>query len=516
MKKLMNKDLGKIRRELGRKSIKTFAQIYFKNYLENPMCSFHEDLYKTLYEMTAKRDQREAIAAPRNSAKSSISNTIYTAWSICYGTEDFIIILSDVKSKAVDHLNSIKHALETNDLLRSDFPEIFASKPKRWANDEIMMASGVRVVALGSCQKIRGKRKGHARPSLIIIDDIENEVNTATVEAREKLFNWFTKAVLKAGTDKTNFVVIGTILHFDSLLAKLTDDNKMPGWNKFLYKSVISWAIHQDLWQKWSAIFNYREDYMGKRGKEAAFVFFSENKDKMLEGTQVLWPERESYYDLMVMREQDGENSFDTEKQNSPVNLKDCTFNPDEFHYYDDDFKSEGELLSTIDTTLLLFGGCDPATGESTARGDYSAVITIGLDSKTGIMYVLDADIAKRNPDSLVETILSYCQIRRYSTFAIESNGFQELIQRELERRAAQKHIYAPVEGIKNTSDKVTRIFSLQPYIKSGYLRFSRRHTVLLEQLRYFPKGRFDDGPDALELACRIAREPGIVKAMII
>ena len=176
------------------------------------------------------------------------------------------------------------------------------------------------------------------------------------------------------------------------------------------------------------------------------------------------------------MHEQEGERSFDSEKQNSPVDLKDCPFNPEEFFYWEDQFKSEEELLKTLKGPVRFYAGCDPATGQSIDRGDYSAIITVARDSDTGIIYVLDADVSKMLPESLVETILTYCQMRRYTKFGIEDNGFQELIKRELERRAAKKNIHAPVQGVKNTSDKVSRILSLQPMIKSGFLRFSRRH----------------------------------------
>ena len=114
-----------------------------------------------------------------------------------------------------------------------------------------------------------------------------------------------------------------------------------------------------------------------------------------------------------------------------------------------------------------------------------------------------------------METILTYCQMRRYTKFGIEINGFQRMIKDEFERRAAQRNIHAPVREIKNTTNKISRIMSLQPLIKSGYLRFSRKHTVLLEQMRYFPKGRHDDGIDALEMACRIARERGFATVYI-
>ena len=47
----------------------------------------------------------------------------------------------------------------------------------------------------------------------------------------------------------------------------------------------------------------------------------------------------------------------------------------------------------------------------------------------------------------------------------------------------------------------------LQPAIKNGTIRFSKRHHTLTEQLKHFPKGAHDDGPDALEMAFRACQE---------
>lgn len=41
-----------------------------------------------------------------------------------------------------------------------------------------------------------------------------------------------------------------------------------------------------------------------------------------MEGTEVLWEEKLSYYDLMVMRLTEGEASFNSEEQNEPINPK--------------------------------------------------------------------------------------------------------------------------------------------------------------------------------------------------
>ena len=40
-----------------------------------------------------------------------------------------------------------------------------------------------------------------------------------------------------------------------------------------------------------------------------------------------------------------------------------------------------------------------------------------------------------------------------------------------------------------------------------AYLRFCRKHRLLLDQMTQFPLAKNDDGPDALEMAMQIAQE---------
>ena len=61
---------------------------------------------------------------------------------------------------------------------------------------------------------------------------------------------------------------------------------------------------------------------------------------------------------------------------------------------------------------------------------------------------------------------------------------------------------------INNTVNKQVRIRRLTPYLAQGRLRFkgdSPGARLLVEQLRDFPLADHDDGPDALEMAVRLA-----------
>ena len=52
--------------------------------------------------------------------------------------------------------------------------------------------------------------------------------------------------------------------------------------------------------------------------------------------------------------------------------------------------------------------------------------------------------------------------------------------------------------------------------LKSGTIRVKRTHKLFLEQCRYFPKGRFDDGLDALEMGIRTSGEDRTVRMWIV
>jgi hypothetical protein len=68
----------------------------------------------------------------------------------------------------------------------------------------------------------------------------------------------------------------------------------------------------------------------------------------MLEGTQVLWEAKYSYYDLMRMRLEEGAASFDSEMQNEPVNPKDRIFDADNYGYLEDKYSTTENLLVSL------------------------------------------------------------------------------------------------------------------------------------------------------------------------
>ena len=80
-------------------------------------------------------------------------------------------------------------------------------------------------------------------------------------------------------------------------------------------------------------------------------------------------------------------------------------------------------------------------------------------------------------------------------------------IAAEFERRQLGGIVPA---AIHNHVNKQMRIRRLGPFMSHRRLRFlagSASTRLLVEQLRDFPAGAHDDGPDALEMALRLAEE---------
>lgn len=499
------------RRQTASQSLRAFAQLYLPHCLTKPDSKLHHDLYGLLQELPQRPGARVAIAAPRGSAKSTLVSQIFLLWCICHRLCRYIVLMSDTADKAADFLGHVKDELTGNDRLAEDYPEVCEpgsrrARLTRWRSGEIITRNQVKVTALGVGQNIRGRKSREDRPDLIILDDVESQENTATQPGRAKLSDWFHKAVLKAGTPQTRVIVIGTVQHYDSLLARLTNPIKSPLWEGRVYRAVMQWSDHPELWQTWVQVLRGQQEHEGKTGPQAAKAYFEAHKEEMLAGTEVLWPEVEDYYTLMQMRESEGPASFDSEKQNEPVNPEDCFFLEEDLRFGDDRFEDEQSLIAAVGKNAVVVGACDPSLGRQGQRADDSAIITLLRDRENGTLYVLDADIARRKPDRIIEQVLSYARLRKYERFGFESNQFQEFLADELQRRSAAAGLHLPVEPIQHSSDKAGRIQSLQPLVRSGLLQFSRRHATLLEQLRLFPKAAHDDGPDALEMAVATAR----------
>lgn len=460
-------------------SFRSFAQTYFPHYIKHSPATVHDYLFDRFQEVVDNKvGDHDAVAAPRGHAKSTIITQIGTLWCIVTGRKKYPLIVMDALDQALPMLEAIKAELQFNPRLLLDFPEA-TGQGRVWQVGVIVTANDVKVEVFGSGKKIRGRRHGPHRPDLIIGDDLENDENVRSPEQRDKLMSWVTKSLLSLGPadDSMDVFIIGTILHYDSVLSRLLK-NKL--WRGVKFRAVEQWPARMDLWDRWAEL-------LLNDGEEVAKAYYDKRRE-MDVGAKICWPGGTTFYKLMVKRARDGKAAFDSEQQNEPVSGDDAPFaNCIQFWV---------NRLSE----WVFYGTCDPSLGKKGASRDPSALLVGGGNRVTGVLDVVEAKIAKRVPDKIIEDIIALQAEYRCLTWVVEAVQFQEFLRTELVKRSAARGIPVPAIAVTPHDDKILRIESIQPHVANGLIRLNPNQFTLITQLTHFPKADHDDGPDALQM----------------
>jgi len=134
--------------------------------------------------------------------------------------------------------------------------------------------------------------------------------------------------------------------------------------------------------------------------------------------------------------------------------------------------------------------------------------VKLGLDENC-VLYC-GADLQRRDTEQIVADGVEHVRIFRPDGFGVEVNQFQQLLVPDFERVGRERHVDLPIYAINNQVNKAVRIRRIGPYLGQRRLRFKARSAgtlLLVQQLRDFPVGDHDDGPDALEIAVRLMSE---------
>jgi predicted phage terminase large subunit-like protein len=490
---------GRARRLLAARSaapgLLSWGRTYLPKHFTQPASIMHRWLARKLDSIWQRRGARLNVLGPRGGAKSTIAALAYVLRAAIEGWEPYVWIVSDTRHQARAHLENLKAELVDNPRLAADYPDAVAKGPV-WRSDAIVLRNGVAVEAFGTGQRMRGRRRRAHRPTLIVCDDLQNDGHMQSPLQRERSRTWFHGTLMKAGTPRTNFVSLATALHRDALAMEL---HRTPGWTSRIFKAIPRWPENVSLWQAWEEIYT---DLTAPDYQDRARAFYQRHRPQMDAGAVVLWPEVEDLYTLMCIRAEGGHAAFEREKQNSPINPELCEW-PDS--YFDEtiwfDDWPEGLRIKTM--------ALDPSKGADARRGDFSAFVMLGV-SRQGMLY-LEADLARRPTPEIVADGVELYRKFRPDAFGVEANQFQELLAGEFEAEFRRQEILAPRPWLlHNRVSKELRIRRLGPYLSSGRLRFkagSPSTRLLVDQLKDFPLGDHDDGPDAAEMAIRLAAE---------
>lgn len=214
------------------------------------------------YELSSLADSGAryiAVAAPRESAKTTILCFNIPINRICYKKKRFIILVSNTFGKASKNLQTIKEEILHNPYIKNLYGEIKLEKDAE--GDAIFVHPDgfkTEVLCKGYEQipSIRGLKFGAYRPDLIIGDDMEDDEMVLSQERRKKLSDDFDTALIPAGDRECcQYIFIGTVLHDDALIAKLISPEYYHEYKKLKYVAHIEpdTSNERSLWnEKWT------------------------------------------------------------------------------------------------------------------------------------------------------------------------------------------------------------------------------------------------------------------------
>jgi len=450
---------ARARRERGRADIFNFARTYLPHYFYCEAADFHLEA-DALINAPAEPGELKppiVIAAPRDHAKSTSITLLQSLQRAVYGRNHFTILGSDTKDLAADFNAYLFLEMVENERLTADFGQLL--DPNQSVYD-FVTGTGVRILARGSGQRLRGVKHGPHRPDLFILDDMENDQNVKNPRLVEARLRWVTEAVLPAIAADGALVWVGTILARRSALGQVIHSQKEPykHWTRRCYRAI---------------------DPEGR----------------------ALWPARWPVNQLLAKKRQVGTVAFNKEYQNNPQD-EESPFREEWFRYYS---RADLELVRR---RLLIASGTDPS---STAQGDNKGHTVVGLDPLTMVIYLLRTWGKKLSPSGLLDAL--YLSHRHHGWVAggIEDNALKDWLKEAVDQAAKRHGRRLPLREVHNSANKEARIVgTLSPLVEAGHILLPEddpEAEALKEELLYILDGSTpDDQADSAEIAVRIVQ----------
>lgn len=458
----------------SRKKIKITPQLVYglsesllKSRYDDPVDT--PDFHLELWELCCLDKKYVAMAAPRGHAKSTAVTHAFTLACVLFRAKQHVLIVSDTESQAVGFLGDIKREFLENEELISLF-EI--KKLLKDSETELIVeledGYQFRIIARGSEQKLRGTKWRNKRPDLIIGDDLENDEIVMNDDRRAKFRDWFYKALMPCGSKDCWVRIVGTILHMDSLLARLTpqaedayadveplkivDTRKNTSWYSVTYRA------HPSI-----------DDF-----------------------DAILWPEQWPIERLKMERQnyvEDGNpEGYTQEYLNQPIDETRAYFRKQDLKPIPPDANEPERYYITVDMAI----------SEKKTRA--FTVMVVASMNALGTIRVRDVRRGRWGSYEIVEELINLSVRYNPELIGIEDENISKSLGPVIERESYNQGVYLPIKKLPPVRDKIQRARSIQYLMRAGRVEFdveSEWFESFRQEIVYFPRGVHKDQVDA-------------------
>ena len=477
---LMARDGAKERKAKALKDFGYFIITYFPHHVDNiteESSHFRSYIHKNL-DTLAKKHKKLFLSAYRGGAKTTTISRLYSLWKLARGETRNTVYFSDTKETAQENLEFIKVEIEENKSYAYDFE---VRRSYKWTDTVIIVhtTAGLTKMACFVMGKGRGKNFLSHRPDLIICDDIENDENVESKAQRDKNYNWFKKTVLKMPDRKKPYIIIvvGTILHHDSVLARIGKRKDFFAKN---FPLVLSFPRNIDAWE--DLYNNYSlEDARKQYNRRRAFY----DAEAELDDTKI------SLFDVMMEYFEDVD-SFMSELQNTPISGAKIIHKG---------YRTYREM-PRVDAYYMAV---DPSLGKN-KKSDYFGLGYHGYSKKEKKFYSRISGYKIPAIDMIPKIIELYIELKKSGkpvVLAIETVAFQDFYKDILILFSKSYNVHIPVITYNNRASKELRIEGIAPLYRDGTIMVHEDDRIFREELDTYPKSPHDDLLDTAEMAYR-------------
>lgn len=455
--RLANPNESVFRKVLATQHFHVYLYCYLGKKLKLPPADFHIGLIDDLQSV----ERFIAVMGFRGCAKSTILEC-FAEWQLVTGRSAFTVWIGATDPDAKEAIANIASSIRGNDRLIRDF-DIDIERKKhgmydKWSEGQLSIG-GCTIIARSRGQKVRGRKFEDARINTIIVDDLEDTDAVKTAEKRKATRVWFFAEVINATAqgvlgDDVKIVMLGNLVHKDCLIANLMKNKTVR-----VHKIPL---LDEDGNIAWPGLYPDMD---------------AVNKEKEK---------------VMLAGEGLGHIIWNREYLLKMVDEEDQIIKREDIHRYTDDWLQKPKLRGGV--------GVDLAISEK-ATADYTAMIKgCIVENDYGEQRLL---IMKNNVKQRMDfaTTMEKAKSQRLvmpdgTVFFVEDVAYQKVAIQVMERNGI------PVEGMKVSKDKRSRLVSVSSFIKSGMVMFPENESEdivqLIEELIGFGIEEHDDMVDGL------------------
>ena len=310
---------------------------------------------------------------------------------------------------------------------------------------------------------VGGAITGRGAKLMLIDDPVKNPEDVATIENRQKMWDWYTTVAATRLYPDSGQVVVMTRWHDDDLAGRILNSPDAKNWTVVSYPAI------------------------------------AEEDEKFRKEGEALWPQ---HFDLKFLESQKeilGSFGFASLYQQNPVPGDGSDFMASWFKHTDwDKVKNMGTRnFLTIDTAI-----------SEKSSADYTGWVENFVDMEGN--WNIRARRYRISPGLLINMLFDSFAQYQWEEIGIEKTIYLQSIAPFLDEEMHKRGTYLPIKELEHRqTNKEVRIRGLAPrYERGGIIHIGETCQDLEDELLRFPKARHDDLSDALAYQLQIAERP--------